>query len=120
MKKLTYKLGAACLLLGSILSANAWHLSGFVYCDANGDRRISSGDIGVQGVLVVVTNSSGTYSNAGWSGNDGSYTVQLSDLSDSYTAFIRSDTLPGGTTGVSPALTTFATTDLNRVITRDF
>jgi len=118
--KAGYKLAAGGLLLGSLLTANAWHQTGFVFCDANGNGGIDPGDIGIQGVLVVVTNVSGTYSNAAWTGNDGSYTVQLSDLADSYRTFIRPDTLPAGTTAVLPVLASFSTTDAMRVVTNLF
>lgn len=120
MKKISLSLTAGALLLGSLATSSAWHLTGTVYCDANGSGVIDKGDLPVQGVLVVVTNISGTYSNSGWSGDDGSFTVQLSDLADSYVSYIQWDTLPAGTVGVVPNIAAFVTTDALRVITNNF
>ncbi len=121
MKKLS--LTAACALLGllsSIQIVDAWHVAGNVYCDLNGKGLISAGDLPVQGVLVVVTNLSGSYSNAAFTGNDGSFYIQLQDLPDSYVDYIRADTLPAGTTAVLPGSAAFTTTYSLTVISSNF
>src|SRR5689334_15380179 len=61
-----------CLLLGvTISSAQAAIDFGRVLCDANLSGMIDSGDVPVQSVLVVVTNLSGTFSNANWTTSEG-------------------------------------------------
>jgi hypothetical protein len=121
MKRVNISLAAGfALLLVSIATANAWHKVGVVMCDANNSGTINAGDLPVQGVLVVVTNLSGTYSNASWTGNDGSFYIQLQDIPDSYMDYIRPDTLPVGTTHVLPPVASFTTTDAIRVITNNF
>src|SRR5262245_14263713 len=48
-------LGVLVLLLGSAPDANAWHISGQVFCDENGNRAIDGGDSPRDGVQVRVT-----------------------------------------------------------------
>ncbi|HEY2082375.1 MAG TPA: hypothetical protein VGI88_06280 [Verrucomicrobiae bacterium] len=89
-------------LLGSVLNSHAWLLLGNVYCDANTNGIIDTGDTPVQSVLVVVTNTSGTFSNASWTTAEGFFVVDLSGSPDTYVDFILPATLPAGTTGVLP------------------
>ena len=65
------------LIGGAAQTASAWFAFGHVYCDANDNFQIDAGDTAVAGVLVVVTNSSGSFSNASWTTAQGTYLVQL-------------------------------------------
>ncbi len=48
-------------------------------------------------VLVVITNVSGTFSNANWTTTpDGIFVVALPDIADTYVGFILPSTLPAG------------------------
>jgi len=49
----------------NISVATTWTTSGFVMCDANQNGQIDSGDTPLTGILVVITNSSGTYFQCG-------------------------------------------------------
>ena len=49
---------AAILCLGAA-SAEAWHVEGYVVCDANQDECIDVGDIPLAGIHVVVTSTAG-------------------------------------------------------------
>src|SRR6185503_17790652 len=70
--------------------------------------------------LVVVTNTSGTYSNANWTTTEGLFTVQLPNFPDSFGTFLHPLTLPDGTTEVLPPVITFSTTEAQPIVTNFF
>lgn len=104
MKRQTTKtLAAGLLALGlGVTNSPAWFSEGWVVCDANTNNLVDAGDTPVPGVLVVVTNTLGTYSNANWSTTEGYFGVELEDVAGSYVTFIEGSTLPPGTTAVQP------------------
>jgi hypothetical protein len=83
--------------------AQAWHLAGCVYCDANHNGVIDAEDTPLVGAQVVVRNTAGTFVGVDDTGNGGCYYVRLPDVADSYTATIDAGTLPPGAVIVSPA-----------------
>lgn len=90
--------------------ATTWTTSGFVMCDANQNGQIDSGDTPLTGVLVVITNSSGTYSNAGFTSTpDGGFIIQLPGP-DTYTEHLHPATLPADATSVIPGGGTYSYT----------
>ena len=98
-------------LLGSALNSPAWIKTGTVYCDSNTNGIIDTGDTPVQSVLVVVTNLSGTFSNASWTTAEGVFVIELSGSPDTYVDFILPATLPPGTTAVLPVFHRFVSTN---------
>src|SRR4051812_31044654 len=111
MKHTTIPFLTALLLAASSLTSNAWLKYGQVFCDANTNRLIDYGDLPVQSVLVVVTNTSGTFSNATWTSAEGAFLIALPNAPGTYVDFVLSATLPVGTTAVLPALNTFTVTN---------
>ncbi len=111
----------ACILsLGaSICTSNAWYNYGYVRCDANQSHVYDVSDPGVQSLLVVTTNISGTYSNANWTEASGFFIVQCSN-SDTYVSYIHPATLPPGTTEVLPQTWTFTLTDTSDMASNNF
>lgn len=107
-------------LLASVAPSHAWFKAGHVFCDSNTNGIIDADDLPVPGVLVVVTNTSGTFSNANWTTASGAFTVQLPSVADSYVDFILTDTLPLGTISVMPQFATFVTDTNTTIITNDF
>lgn len=99
---------AASLLIwiGSTVSSDAAFKTGHVFCDANLNNQLDAGDAPLVGVLVVVTSLSGTFSNAIPTAPDGSFSIKLPAGADSYMDYVVSETLPAGTTLVTPSLTT--------------
>jgi len=75
-------------------TSRAWFAAGTIFCDADQDGVISSNDVPFPGILVLVTNVSGTFSNAAWSGADGFFIVQLPETNDSYVETLVPETLP--------------------------
>lgn len=111
MKKIHVGLALGTILFAATPGANAWLKVGGVFCDANNNGILEPDtDLPVPGVLVVVTNTSGTYSNANWTTPEGIFVVQLPDSPDTFGDFIHPLTLPPGTTQVLPAFSRFATT----------
>jgi hypothetical protein len=93
-------------------TAIAGTVSGFVFCDANGDQVIDSNDVPIAGVTVIVTGLVGTFSNSTVTGPDGSFSLQippfdplalrLDPLSQTYVETLDTNTLPAGSTIISP------------------
>src|SRR5436853_3576088 len=104
----------------SLTPARAWIKVGNVYCDANTNGVIDSGDAPVQSVLVVVTNVSGTFSNASWTTAEGLFVIGLPDQPDHFVDYVHPATLPSGTTAVLPGSSSFATDTNSTVITNNF
>jgi hypothetical protein len=87
----------------NVRNSRAWTISGFVFCDANQNEQIDTGDVPVPGVLVVVTNLSGTFSNANFTTTpDGGFVLDVPSGPDSYVEYIHPLTLPGDAFGVLP------------------
>lgn len=120
MKRLlTIFSAAACLALVAARPAQAWHVSGFIYCDSNQNGRFDDQDLPLPNVGVVVESTDGTYLNGALSDGNGFYQVALTDIPMSYTATLYPSTLPSGTTNVLPASGTmsFSTTDTIAYVT---
>jgi hypothetical protein len=75
--------------------ARAHWIEGRIFCDANQNRIIDTSDTPFPGIEVVVTNTSGTFSNSNFSGNDGLYIVPVPDfVNDCYVAYLNPTTVP--------------------------
>lgn len=121
MKKLSLCLGAGLLVLfGSVANSHAWLKVGHVFCDANTNGAIDRVDVPVPGVLVVVTNLSGTFSNAAVTMRDGGFVIPLPDQPEVFVDFIAPSTLPSGTTEVRPSSFTFMTASDETIVTNNF
>lgn len=102
--------GLLCLTLAN--TSTAALVSGFVLCDANQSLTINTNDAGIPSVLVVVTNQSGTFSNATFTAGDGSFALQIPNfdpvavvrdpLSQVYVETLASATLPADSTILFP------------------
>lgn len=103
--KMMKVLGISLLILAaSILPSQAWLTAGNVFCDANQSGQIDTGDQPVLGVLIVVTNTSGTFSNGNFTATPGGdFAVELPPVADSYVEFVHPLTLPSGSTVILPA-----------------
>ena len=102
MKKLCTCIAGLSFLLATNF-AHAWSATGFVFCDANQNQTIDGGDSPIANVLVVVTNTSGTFSNAALTAADGSFLVLLpEDTVDTYVETLVAATLPASSTIVLP------------------
>jgi hypothetical protein len=111
------KLIGAGLLVLCAVSSQAWIKLGNVYCDANTNGVIDSNDAPVQSALVVVTNTSGTFSNSSWTTAEGFFIMNIPDVTDHYVDFVVSATLPAGTTFV-PLPNSFTAT--SEIVTNNF
>jgi hypothetical protein len=67
----------------------------------------------------MVTNTSGTFSNASWTTAEGIFVISLQSMPDTYVDFILPATLPPGTTAVLPVFNTFTATN-DVTITNNF
>lgn len=92
---------AAALCL-SASAAQAWHVSGKVLCDANGNRQIDDQDTPVQGVMAIVENVAGTFSAAYSTGPDGVFLILVPETPDSYVCYLNPGTLPAGSSILLP------------------
>lgn len=102
-----------CLLFasGGLPWCFAWDVGGYVFCDANQNGQLDSGDMPEAGVLVVVTNTSGTYSNAVYTATpDGGFVLDLPSATDSYVEYLHPLSLPADASVVVPAGGTYAFT----------
>jgi len=101
-----------CLIWGAgVLSANAWFAQGYIYCDANQNGQIDANiDVGLQSVLMVVVNTSGTFSNANWTAADGFFIVGVPEGEDSYILYAHPATLAAGAVTLVPAAGVYAFT----------
>src|SRR3954466_1179592 len=103
--KILKTLTACCALAAaspnvSIASTNT--TGGFVFCDSNQNGQIDTNDVPLTGVLVVITNQSGTYSNAAFTSTpSGGFIVQLPGP-DTYVEYLHPLTLPPDATPVLP------------------
>ena len=108
--KMMKVLGIGLLTLAlSASRSHAWLTAGTVSCDANQSGQIDAGDQPVLGVLIVVTNTSGTFSNGNFTATPGGdFAIELPPGADSYVEFIHPLTLPAGSTVTLPASGTIA------------
>jgi len=91
---------------------------GIRFDDGNG--IIASADLPVPSILVVVTNSTGTFSNAGWTAANGFFIIQLPASAGAYVDYVHPLTLPKGTVAVLPATHSFSITSADVYATNDF
>jgi hypothetical protein len=104
MKKLPRLLSAALLCLTTVTTAGAALVSGVVRCDADHNLTNDIGDAGIAGVLVVVTNQTGTFFNSAFTAANGSFSLQIPNfdplaeisdpLSQLYVETLHAVTLP--------------------------
>lgn len=91
------------LFVTSSIHSRALNAVGNVFCDVNQNSLLDATDAPLPGVLVVVTNLSGTFSNANWTTTpDGRFVVPLPNGPDTYIAFVRPSTLPNDSSVVVP------------------
>lgn len=84
--------------------AHGWDTSGHVFCDVNQNETIDTGDAPLPGILVVVTNQSGTFSNADYTTTpDGAFVLNLPNQADTYIEYLDPATLSASTVQVLPA-----------------
>ena len=110
-------------LAASVASSNAWLTAGHVYCDANQNEQIDTNDRPIPGVLVVVTNLSGTFSNGVYTTPpEGSFVMDLPDVSDTYVEHLHPLTLPADAAFAIPptGVYTFTLTDAQNTFLGDF
>ena len=99
---------AACLV-ASVTGASAWHVSGNVYCDANGSGIIDEGDLPLAGVQVV---ANGPDDFDDFTDQSGHYHVELNETSQCYTVFLHPTSIPADATIIEPPTTyTICTTE---------
>ena len=121
IKKLHHFLSAALLCLTTATSARAALVTGVVRCDANHNLTNDVGDAGIAGVLVVVTNQTGTFFNSTFTAADGSFSLQIPNfdplaeisdpLSQLYVETLHAVTLPPAAVIVfPPAITNLSLT----------
>ena len=94
-----------CGLLAAILTASsalAWHVTGKVVCDENGNRQIDAEDHAIAGVMIAVENAAGTFTAAVNTAADGTFQLELPHTPDSYLAYIHPPTVPPGATILLP------------------
>jgi hypothetical protein len=92
-------------VLALILSAGvaqAWHVSGKVICDDNGNRQFDAQDHPIAGVMIAVENASGSFTATATSGADGTFRLELPHNNDSYVAYLHPPTVPPGATILLP------------------
>ena len=104
---------AAMFFMGMILSASAaqaWHVDGYVRCDANGNGVIDTGDLPLGGVVVTVVGTSLPFTASTTTDSAGAYRVNLPDIPGGFTVSIVA---PANAAVLVPAANPFAfvTTD---------
>ena len=102
-------------VIGSILvlsanTAQAWHVDGYVRCDANGNGQVDDGDLPLGGVTLTVNGTSLTFTATVTTTGDGAYRVNLPDVPGTFTIEL---TPPSGASVLIPATNplAFFTTD---------
>jgi hypothetical protein len=104
------------VLLLSAPVAQAWHVSGKIVCDVNGNGAIDAGDTPVQGVIVAVEAVNGPFTGAAATDASGFFRLDLPHSSDSYHAYPHPTSVPPGAMLIAPpgGVHTFALTDANQ------
>ena len=112
------KTGIIALVVGAAASvASAWHISGKVICDENGNRQIdATADMPLAGLMVAVENASGSFSAVAVTGADGTFRLELPHVADNYLAYLHAPTIPPGATLLLPTggVFAFALSDTNQ------
>jgi len=85
-------------------AAEAWHIDGFVRCDANGNRQVDDGDLPLPGVVLTVTGVSVTFTGTATTDDAGAYRVNLPDVPATFTIAL---TPPSGATVIVQATNPF-------------
>jgi hypothetical protein len=83
--------------------AHAWHVSGKVWCDADGDQKFSAGDVPVKDISVLTANANGSLSVTATTNAEGMFSVELPHTADTYSTYIKPASLPDGTNVILPA-----------------
>jgi hypothetical protein len=100
MSRLLALLITAALMLGGASAAEAWHISGQIFCDDNHSRAIDAGDSTLDGVDVTATSLTAypgqAFSATSGSGT-GSYFIPLLDRTDDYRVALTAGVPPGAT-----------------------
>src|SRR5260370_11111262 len=94
------------VLLLSIGCMNIAHANffGAVFEDTTQSGKFGPGNVPLPNVLVVVTNTSGTFSNAMFTtAPSGSFSIAVGAPTDTYVAFLVPSTLPAGAVVEQPA-----------------
>ena len=120
MKQLCLRVAAIFLALTLSSISRAANVTGSIFCDANGDGVLDTGDIAIPGVLVVITNETGSFSNSAVSAVDGSFNIRIPDfssllevqdpLAQVYIEALAPGSLPAGSTILLPTAITNITT----------
>ena len=122
MKKPIFTSALLLCWLGSLVTSSAWFVQGKVFCDANHNGILDVQDTALQSVLVVVTNQSGTFSNASWTAADGFFIVGVATNADSYGAYINASTVASDSIFLLPSggVWLFNVTSINNEIALNF
>lgn len=94
-------IGAIALLGANV--AQAWHVSGRVLCDENANAAIDPADTPLPGVMVVVENSTGSFTAVTSTTAQGTFHVEVPHTPDTYLAYLHPPTVPPGATVLLPA-----------------
>lgn len=116
MKKLYLLLATAALTISIPAVSRAAIVSGSIFCDANQDGILDNGDIAVQGITVVITNQTGSFSNRAVSAFDGSFNIHIPDfnalletqnpLAQVYIETLEPASMPAGSVIILPTAVT--------------
>lgn len=77
MKKSGLLVAATLLFLALSSASRAATVNGTVFCDANQNGIIDTGDVGIPGVVVVITNQNNSFSNSAVTTADGSFSIEI-------------------------------------------
>lgn len=121
MKKLCLRSAAVLLFLSLSTLSRAAIVNGTVFCDANLSGVFATNDVGIPGVLVVITNENNSFSTTAVTASDGSFSVEIPNpsasaavrdpLSQIFVETLEPASLPDGSTIEIPlALTNLTST----------
>jgi len=115
MRRFTVMVAIIATLVLCTSSTFAWHATGKIFCDVNGNGSIDAGDLPIGTAAVLVENLAGTFSDFDPdTHSDGRYYLTLQDFPDIYTLTVQEAGLPADPTFIIPATNTlnFALTDV--------
>jgi hypothetical protein len=69
--------------------AQAWHITGQVWCDANQNGQIDAADTPEAGVRVVIENSDNSFVQVVRTGKDGTFETAVPDTADTYVCYLE-------------------------------
>jgi len=117
MKKLVVIFSTVALLLLSFGAAYAWHADGYVGCDVNQNGEPDFGvDTPFEGATVVIENEAGTFSATAVTDASGFFSIDLPDVSDTYTETLDPTSLPDDAVIVLPEAGFFEFTLTNQSV----